>query len=320
MSGKRGPVPSSVRVARLLKMLPWLAANGPSVAIKDMAAQFGLSEDDLLAEIELASTCGLPPYTPDMLTGIWIEEGTIHVFGALQFDRRLELTREEAFGLALLGAAAGKLRGFRRSAALRSALRKLKRVLGDAEVAVDLESPSFLDEVSEAARSGRKLVISYAGMASGEISERTIVVRHVYSDRGHWYVNADDSKHDWAQRTFRVDRMRVVTATEEFAEVRPGAVEVPNWFASEAEGTKVSLHLPPESAWVVESYPSRSITENPDGSVDITLIASSEHWLGRLLLRAGAGAQVRGPQEWSDLQARTARGVLSRYSPDSPDN
>ena len=92
MSGKRGPVPSSVRVARLLTMLPWLVANGPSVAIKDMAAQFGLSEDELLAEIELASTCGLPPYTPDMLTGIWIEEGTINVFGALQFDRRLELT------------------------------------------------------------------------------------------------------------------------------------------------------------------------------------------------------------------------------------
>jgi hypothetical protein len=48
-------------------------------------------------------------------------------------------------------------------------LRKLKKVLGDAEVAVDLESPAFLDEVSEAARSGRKLVISYAGMASGEL-------------------------------------------------------------------------------------------------------------------------------------------------------
>jgi predicted DNA-binding transcriptional regulator YafY len=112
--------------------------------------------------------------------------------------------------------------------------------------------------------------------------------------------------------------MRAVTATEEFAEVRPGAVEVPNWFASETEGTTVSLHLPRESAWVVESYPSRSVTENPDGSVDVTLIASSEHWLGRLLLRAGAGAHVRGPEEWSDLQARTARGVLSRYSPDSP--
>ena len=50
-----------------------------------------------------------------------IEEGTINVFGALQFDRRLQLTREEAFGLSLLGAAAGKLREFRRSSALRSA-------------------------------------------------------------------------------------------------------------------------------------------------------------------------------------------------------
>ena len=70
MSGKRGPKSSAERVERLLKMLPWLVANGPSVSIAEMASQFGMSEEELLAEIELASTCGLPPYTPDMLAGI----------------------------------------------------------------------------------------------------------------------------------------------------------------------------------------------------------------------------------------------------------
>jgi proteasome accessory factor C len=320
VSGKRGPKSSSERVERLLKMLPWLVANGPSVSIAEMASQFGMSEEELLAEIELASTCGLPPYTPDMLAGIWIEEGTINVFGSLQFDRRLQLTREEAFGLSLLGAAAGKLRGFRRSAALRSALRKLRKVLGDDAIAVDLESPQFLDAVSEAARTGRKIAIQYASMAREDVSGRTIVVRHVYSDRGHWYVNAEDGKNDWSMRTFRVDRIREVTPTEEFVEVRSAAVEVPSWFSSSAEGTEVSLTLPAGAAWVVESYPTRTVAENADGSVDVTLIASSEHWLGRLLLRAGTGARVRNPGDWTDLQARTAAAVLARYSDDNAGN
>ncbi|MEY4045439.1 MAG: hypothetical protein RL644_1707, partial [Actinomycetota bacterium] len=113
---------------------------------------------------------------------------------------------------------------------------------------------------------------------------------------------------------------REVTPTEEFVEVRSAAVEVPSWFSSSAEGTEVSLTLPAGAAWVVESYPTRTVTENADGSVDVTLIASSEHWLGRLLLRAGAGARVRGPGNLADLQARTAAAVLARYSDDNAGN
>jgi hypothetical protein len=39
-----------------------------------------------------------------------------------------------------------------------------------------------------------------------------------------------------------------------------------------------------------------------------------------LLLRAGTGASVGGPAEWSDLQARTAAAVLARYSDDNAGN
>jgi len=45
----------------------------------------------------------------------------------------------------------------------------------------------------------------------------------------------------------------------------------------------------------------------------VTMAVTSEHWLGRLLLRAGTDAHVVEPAKWTDLAARTARSVLARY-------
>ena len=48
--------------------------------------------------------------------------------------------------------------------------------------------------------------------------------------------------------------------------------------------------------------------------------ANSEHWLGRLLLRAGSDVSVVSPDKWVDLASRTANAVLARYSADNPGN
>lgn len=324
MSAKHGPTGSYERVQRLLGMLPWLVANGPVVDVEAMATQFGISPSDLIADLELASTCGIPPYTPDVLAGLWIEpdedgggHGVIRVEGAMQFERRLDLTKEEAFGLALLGAAARNLRGFRRPADLRSALRKLRQVLGESAVTVEVGEPEHLLAVSEAARTGEKITVTYRRPSSGEVSRRTLVVRQVFSDRGHWYAGAEDGNNDWSLRTFRVDRIEMLERTGEHVETRHLAPARPRFFDSTDEGTEVNLVLPPGAGWVAETYPCRKVVENADGSFDVTLIASSEHWLGRLLLRAGAGARVTSPAAWADLQSRTAAAVLARYSPSS---
>jgi predicted DNA-binding transcriptional regulator YafY len=43
------------------------------------------------------------------------------------------------------------------------------------------------------------------------------------------------------------------------------------------------------------------------------MAVSSEHWLSRLLLRAGSDVQVVEPANYADLGQRTARSVLQRY-------
>jgi len=319
VSGRRGPIGASDRVERLLRMLPWLAQRR-KVHVDEMAREFGMTSEELIAELEVAATCGLPPYTPDVLAGFWIDDdGTIVADGMMQFDHRLNLTKSEAFGLALLGAAATKISGFRRNRALKSALKKLAKVLGEETVAVDLENHEHLDICNEVIHTGERLDIEYWKPNSEGTTQRRITVRGVFSFRGHWYVRADDDLRN-ASRTFRVDRIKSIARTDEFVEVTDAPAAAPEFFTNDSQGETVVLKVGPKAEWVVENYPYTAIEYHDDDTITVTLIANSEHWLGRLLLRAGSEVSVVSPEKWADLGARTATAVLARYSEEKPGN
>ena len=315
MSAKRGPRSSEVRVSGLLRMLPWLMKQ-ERVSVAKMAKQFSMSESDLIEDIEMASMCGVPPYTPFELTDIYIDEGYIFVGANKRFERSLELTSSEAFGLNLMAAAAKELPGFTRGKDLKSAVKKLRKVLGDDLVDVDIESSTFLPVVTEAASSGQRLRITYWTPARNEESERTITVRTVFVDRGHWYIRADDDASN-DSRHFRVDRIRSVTQLDEFVEVSDATAQVPAWFADESGSETITAEVAASAAWVVETYPCTVRDERPDGSYVIDIVSNSEHWLGRLLLRAGGAITVVAPSEMASIQARTANAVLARYGANS---
>ena len=315
MSAKRGPRSSEVRVSGLLRMLPWLMKQ-ERVSVAKMAKQFSMSETDLIEDIEMASMCGVPPYTPFELTDIYIDAGYIFVGANKRFERSLELTASEAFGLNLMAAAAKELPGFTRGKDLKSAVKKLRKVLGDDVVDVDIESPTYLAVVTEAASSGQRLRIRYWTPARNEESERTITVRTVFVDRGHWYVRADDDASN-DSRHFRVDRIRSVTPLDEFVTVSETAAQVPVWFADASGSETITAEVAATAAWVVETYPCTVREERPDGTYLIDIVSNSEHWLGRLLLRAGGAITVVAPIEMASVQARTANAVLARYGVNS---
>jgi proteasome accessory factor C len=315
MSGKRGPRSVEDRVKGLLVMLPWLMKR-ESVKISEMAAEFDINEQDLIEDIEMASMCGIPPYTPFELTDMYIDEGYIFVGSNKRFDRSLTLTPSEAFGLGLLAAAAQELPGFERGKELKSAMKKLRKVLGDGLIDIDVESPKFLGEVTSACHTGERLVITYWTPSRNEESTRNVVVRTVFADRGHWYISADDDV-SGSRRTFRVDRIRDVKPTGQFVEVISEAASVPNWFVDASDMTTVVLEVSPAAAWVIETYPCTVKEERPDGSTRIELAVSSAHWLGRLLLRAGDGVTVVSPPEMVSMQQQVAREVLALYASSS---
>lgn len=315
---RRGPRPAHQRLKRLLVMLPWLMQRG-EVSISEMAKHFALSEAELVADLELASMCGLPPFV-DELIDVYIDEGMVYTGVPRVFTRPLRLTAPEGFALLAAGRAAMALPGAEPEGPLGRALAKLAATLGEDGVVVDLERPVIADEVARAAEAGERLSITYWTPARDESSEREITPRAVFVDRGHWYVLADDQR-SGSERSFRLDRILHFSPTGVIEPLRD--VEVPDtnrWFADDTDIDRVTLRVPTELVWVIERYPVDSTKPDleRDGMTIAVMPVTSEQWLSRLLLRLGERTDVLEPGRWTMLAAQTAREVLARYAVVNP--
>ena len=312
---RRGPRGAAERVAGLMVMLPWLVER-KRVKLSDMAKQFKLSEAELVDDIMMASVCGVPPYSPDALIDVFVDEDEVVAEVPLMFSRPLQLNSAEVFALTVMGKAALRLPGANKNGPLATALKKLRPLLpsDDGVVVVDLKPVAYLEELRNSVATGAHLLITYFTPASASRSERTIIPRSVFERGGHWYVSADDDK-SGELREFRIDRIEKLAATGNFSAPDSATKRVADgstWF--ENADLHVTLRVEPSARWVVESYPYMSREINPDGSTLVKMAVGSEHWLARLLLRAGDGVQVQDPVALQDLGKRTAAQMLLRYA------
>lgn len=314
MSPRTGPRPAEERLRRLLVMLPWLMERG-EVSVAETAARFGLSEREVVKELELAAMCGVPPFV-DELIDVFIDEGMIWVGVPRLFTRPLRLNSVEAWELLAAGRAAMELPGADREGPLGRGLQKLAAALGEDDtsgVRIDLDGPPLTEEIAAAVRNRAELRIQYWSASSDETTERTIVPRQVFSDRGEWYVTADDDR-SGEVRTFRIDRIESLTPTGATAVPSDRALPRPgDWFA-DGSIPRVTVRLGPSARWVVERYPVDEVSDpDVEGRVVVRLPVVSEAWLVRTLLRLGPDVEVLEPASYRDLAARAASDLLERY-------
>lgn len=304
------------RFRRLLAIIPWLAEQGDEVPLSEVARRFSVDESDLVRDLELAASCGLPPYTGDVLIEVIVDEGTAWVTFPRQLERPLQLTRAEGFAVVAAGNAALAAAGAEEQAAsLASALRKLQDVLGDPEgVVVALDEPAHLPLVRRARDDGQELEIDYYSPARAEMTTRRIRPQQVFTAEGRWYLDAHDVDAD-GHRRFRVDRIfdaEPTGATFEPATPTP-APDVA--YEPGKDDVQVTIDLPPTARWVVETFPTVSVEELPGGRMRTVLSVASAAWLERVLLRIGPEGKVVEPEELLDAGRRAAERVLARYLP-----
>ena len=108
---------------------------------------------------------------------------------------------------------------------------------------------------------------------------------------------------------FRLDRVRSVTTLESTFEPPARSPEL-TVYGPRPDGPRVTLALEPSARWVAEQYPVEGVEELEGGRLRVTMAASEQPWLERLLLRLGSGARVvEGPGD----VAAAARRLLGRY-------
>ncbi|HSB86852.1 MAG TPA: WYL domain-containing protein [Ilumatobacteraceae bacterium] len=313
MTTRRGPRRSGDRLRRLLVMLPWLMERG-EVPLAEMSRQFHLTENELVADLELAALCGLPPFV-DELVDVFIDEGVVFAGLPRLFTKPLRLTAPEGFALLSAGRAALQLPGADADGALARALDKLAKVLGDDGVVVDAPQPPATADLAAAIEASARLRVRYWSAARDASSQREITPRSIFLDRGNWYVIADDSLSGEA-RTFRIDRFEEWERTGEIDPPKSGTgpplpPATDDWFV-DSDVPSVVLRLTPPARWAAERYPVRDEREEESALV-VRLAVASEQWLRTLLLRLGRHAEVIEPEEWRDLGAQAARQLLARY-------
>jgi proteasome accessory factor C len=316
----KAPAKASERLRRLLVVVPYLVRH-PGTSIEDAVELFGLSERELLDDLNLLFVSGLPPYGPGDLIDVDIQDGRVWIGMADYFGRPLRLTRSEALALYLRGTALAGTPGLQEAPALASALEKLGEGLGPealgalpgrVEAAGPASPVEWLDELRRAAATHERLRIEYHAASTAETTTREIDPEEVFVALGNWYVAAWDHRSD-AERLFRADRIRSVKPTGQSFEPRGLEGAGRPLYSPGRDDLEVKLRLSPDARWVAEYYETSAETELEDGELEIVMPSGRTEWLERLLLRLGADATVLQPEDLKGRVRDLARRTRKRY-------
>jgi proteasome accessory factor C len=309
---------ADARLARLLAIVPWVAAqDGPTVA--EVSARFGVTEKDLVADLELLFLCGVYPFTPDVLIDVHFADGRVWISMADWFRRPLRFNPHEALALVSAGRTLLNFPDTESAVPLRSALDKLDRALGidsgdTLEVGLARVDADTLSKLRRSAGRREKVRIRYYSFGRDETTERVVHPWQVFNSSGEWYLRA------WcevasAERNFRLDRIQGLEPAGGHFEEGPVADSTPSVFNPAPEDPLWTLDLQPGAHWIAEQYPNESVEPLPGGVLRVRLRAHAGAWLERLLLRAGPHVSVVEGEP--GLGAAAAGRLLRRYRDDS---
>lgn len=315
------------QVARMLALVPYLQ-NRRDVSLAQVAADFGVSADQIRKDLRVLWFCGLPGLTPDKMIDVDMEaieddpEGVVRIENAEFLARPVRLGSSEATALivALRALREGSPPGARQ--VVDRVLTKLEEAaaMGSETPQVELHLPPR--ETEEVARSLRRALsedrqvrLDYYVPTRDESTRRTVDPIALLHSEGNDYLDA------WchqagARRLFRLDRMTAVemleTARESHEDLEPRDLGA-GLFEPSADDLVAVCRLAPHARWVAEYYPVTGTRELDDGRLEITLRVGDPRWLVRLALRLAPAMEVVSPGDLRAQVRRTASAALSHY-------
>ncbi|OLT10872.1 transcriptional regulator [Pseudonocardia sp. CNS-139] len=315
------------RVLRLLALLQ----RRPSWTAADLAAELGVTDRSVRRDVERLRALGYPVHaTAGVGGGYQLGAGTR--LPPLLFDDEEAIATAVSLRMASGGTVAGT-----GEAALR-ALAKLDQVMpprlraevravhGATEtlvgpgVEIDAE---LLVTLARACRDAVRVRFRYA-RRGGDEHERTVEPVRMVATARRWYLMAwDVDRADW--RTFRLDRMREVTATtwrfrprahpDPVAYVQRSVTAAPYRYLA-----RVRMRARPEQ--VREQVPPQVAQVDDDGDGWSVLTAGGDDlaWLALHVVRLGFEAHVLDPPELREAAAALAArlGALAGTGPPDP--
>ncbi|MEO8889352.1 MAG: YafY family protein [Jatrophihabitantaceae bacterium] len=307
------------RLPRLLAMVPYFLAR-PGIATADAAADFGITEKQLIKDLELLWVCGLPGQGPGDLIDLTYEGDSVSIIFDAGMSRPLRLTAEEALALVVALRTLAEAPGLTDTDAVQRALAKVETAAGGAvdaaTVAIELDhSQRRLPVLQKSLDERRALELRYYTAARDETTQRIVDPLRLFEADGHSYLEA------WCRsaegvRVFRVDRIENVQLLDEPANP-PADVELRDLtdgvYQPASEHLLVVLRLAPGYHWVADYYAVEDAAESEAG-LQISLRVSEPAWVRALVLGSGGQVEVLSPGWLAESIRTDAANALAAYA------
>ena len=300
--------PSITRTARALDLIPFLLEH-QGISVAELAAEFQVSQIQIMEDLNLLFVCGLPGYTPLELIDMNFEDGFVTVSDPQVLDKPRKLSKPE---LTTLLVSLEVMKTLAKSAVRKeiSDLQvKLQSVLDrkpTIDVVVKESIDSKLEEILYAIEKGSALDIHYLSAHSDKESWRKIIPNRVYFEGRHAYVES------WCitsqgERVFRLDRileLRLDAKAYVPGVENPdlGKVEEISLFVSNA--AQIFLE---ENASIIDA------TERVSNGYQVSVSAIDQGWLVRTLAGFGPEIAVIQPLALKNALSEHLASIRSLY-------
>jgi proteasome accessory factor C len=314
--------PATDRLQRLLALVPYVVSR-KVVGLADTAAAFGVSERELVDDLNMLWCVELrspDPYCPIDLS---YEGGEIVVSEAESIDRPLRLGVDEASALLIALRMLAEVPGLEDRSALSRTIAKLEAAAGaagavSAQVTVQVDDHGARNAamIRDALARGRRLHLSYYVPGRDEATERDVDPMRLLVVEGRTYLEGWCLRAE-AVRLFRMDRVLDLAVLDQPASVpaqaEPRDVDL-GLFRPSADDVRVELELSAAGRWVAEYYPCEQVEEIGDGRLRVGLRTPDTRWVRRLALRLGEDGRVISPAGLAAEIREDAAAALAQYA------
>ena len=314
------------KIQRLLSLIPYVLKH-QGVALDELSDVFGVSQSQLVNDLNLIFMCGQPDYTPADLIDVAIDGDRVYIRMADYFARPLRFTPAELSGLYLACSAMVRLSGPPASSALTSAMDKIAGALGvgpisqhDIESSVDFHpltpEHEVMAELSRASDLQRVVEMEYYTYGRDDLTRRRVHPLSLEFGMGHWYLRAWDDR-SREVRVFRIDRIKDLSITDEEFEPPPEEKtdeSPPGPYGAAGSGKiEVRLRFSPALARWAREQPIFSRAKMERGRLTCTLHTDNLSWLERELLQYGTEVEILSPPEVKEKLRARVRSLLTMY-------
>lgn len=314
----------------LLLLVSYVSSRRDGAPVDEVAELLGVERNELMTYVDTLLLCGKPPFLPDDLVDIGVENDRVYVDIDQELGRPLRFTSQEALAMsvALRTLASGDT-PYAETAT--RALGKLKARLADdvAGRVEEMEQRIVVEGTSRATEERLKVLqqgldekreveLEYYTASRDELNERRVRLYLLAQHLGYWYAIGFDLLRD-AIRIFKVERIRDAHLTDT-------TFEIPDDFDVEAFRRDRMFHpdqqaqtarirfYPPASRFVVDAMLTEKFEEEADGSVIAHIEFVEPEWLASFVLSYGADAEVLEPDVLRDAVLTRCRAALALYS------